>query len=119
MNFDELRHSAKEEWKQLELSHRPLVLVGNATCGRSAGSSEILDVFREEIESLGLACNIIEVGCIGLCYAEPIVCIKKHSQPAICYANITSDKATKLIDGYLRNNDPLAQYALGIIGEGI
>lgn len=119
MNFNELRLSAKEEWRQLELSQKPLILVGDATCGRAAGSSKVLDVIRQKTKSLGLECNIIEVGCIGLCYAEPLVFIKKPSQPIICYANITPDRITKIVDGYLGNNDPLAQYALGTIGDGV
>ena len=116
MNFEQLKQSAKEEWRQLEFSQKPLILVGDATCGRSAGSSEILDVFRKEVKNLD--CKIVEVGCIGLCYIEPIVCIRKPSQPFICYGDITPDKANKLIESYLRNNDPLPQYALGTIGEG-
>jgi len=118
MDFEEVRRSAKEEWQQLTLSQKPLVIVGNATCGRSAGSSEILDIFRQNTESLNLDCNIIEAGCIGLCYAEPVVCIKKHPKPAVCYINVTPEKATELIRGHLINDAPLPDYALGTIGDG-
>ncbi|MFC1666522.1 NADH-quinone oxidoreductase subunit NuoF [Candidatus Omnitrophota bacterium] len=118
MNFDELKNTAKKEWKELESSNKPLLLVGNATCGHSAGSSDVLDVFRERVKKLDIDCNIIEVGCIGLCYAEPIVCIKKPSKPIICYANVTSSKAAELVDKYLLKDDLLLNYALGTIGDG-
>ena len=118
MNFDDLRHRAKEEWEALYGSQRPLILVGTATCGRSAGSLGVLETFQQESRNRALDCNIIEVGCIGLCYAEPIVCITKPSRPGICYGHVTPERAMELIEGYLINDDILADYALGTIGDG-
>lgn len=118
MNFDEIRRKAKKEWNGLKGSRKSLVLVGTATCGRSAGALEVLETFRKELQNHNLDCNIIEVGCIGLCYAEPIVCITKSSQPGIFYGNINSQKAVELIHGYLIDDDPLPNYALGTLGEG-
>jgi NADH-quinone oxidoreductase subunit F len=118
MNFDDVRHRAKEEWKALQCSTRPLILVGTATCGRSAGALEVVETFQQESQNRRVDCNIIEVGCLGLCYAEPIVCITKPSRPGICYGNITPQRAVELIEGYLINDDPLPGYALGTIGDG-
>ncbi len=118
MNFNDVRHRAKEEWKALQRSTRPLILVGTATCGRSAGASEVVETFQQESQNRRLDCNIIEVGCLGLCYAEPIVCITKPSRPAICYGNITPERAVELIEGYLIKDNPLPDYALGTIGDG-
>ena len=122
MNFDDVRQQAKEEWEALKSSQKPLILVGTATCGRSAGSLEVLETFKKELQKRGLDCNIIEVGCIGLCYAEPIICIIKPSQPGICYGNITPEKVKELIEGYLASDNPLEKYALGLckatIGDG-
>ena len=39
----ELFNYAKVEWDSLINGTKPFVLVGNATCGRSAGSMEIID----------------------------------------------------------------------------
>ncbi|MFC1703794.1 NADH-ubiquinone oxidoreductase-F iron-sulfur binding region domain-containing protein [Candidatus Omnitrophota bacterium] len=116
--FQDLKHSAQEEWAKLEQSPKPLILVGDATCGRSAGSSEVLDALRQHTKTHGIECDIIEVGCIGLCFAEPIVCIRKPSRPAICYANVTPKRAEDLVVAYLLNDDPLPQYALGSFGDG-
>ena len=118
VNLDNLIQQAKEEWKALKSSQKPLILVGTATCGRSAGSLDVLDAFKHELQKRGLDCNLIEVGCIGLCYAEPIVCITKPSRAGICYGNITPEKVKELIEGYLVSDNPLAKHALGTIGEG-
>ncbi|MBN2500549.1 MAG: NADH-quinone oxidoreductase subunit NuoF [Anaerolineales bacterium] len=93
-------------------------MVGTATCGRSAGSLEVLEALFAETEAQGVACNIIEVGCIGLCYAEPIVCILKPGQPGVCYGDIDPAKAQKLVQSYLLGDDPLPKFALGTFGGG-
>ncbi|MFC1528425.1 NADH-ubiquinone oxidoreductase-F iron-sulfur binding region domain-containing protein [Candidatus Latescibacterota bacterium] len=118
MNFDKAVHRAKEEWKKIKSGQRPLILVGTATCGRSAGSLEVLKTFLNESQSRGLDWNIIEVGCIGLCYAEPIVCITKPSRPGICYGDIDVGRTIEIIEEYLINDNPLPDYALGTIGDG-
>ncbi len=117
-HFDDMRQHAKVNWEALHFNQIPLILVGTATCGRAAGSLEVLEALQQESQNRGLKCNIIEVGCIGLCYAEPIVCITKPSRPSICYRGITPEKAVELIEGYLINDDCLSDYALGTIGEG-
>ena len=118
LGFEDLRQGAKEEWNALKSSQRPLILVGTATCGRSAGSLEVLETLRRESQSRGIDCSIIEVGCIGLCYAEPIVCITRPPNPGICYGNVTPQRAIELVDEYLVKGEPLPDYVLGTFGEG-
>jgi len=117
MSYQDILRSAKEEWEGLQRSDRPLILVGTATCGRSAGALEVLDTFKKELKNRGIDCNVIEVGCLGLCYAEPLVTIIKPGRPGICYYNVTCPKVVELIEGYLINDDTLSDYALGAIGD--
>ena len=116
--FDALRQRATEEWEALKRSERPVILVGTATCGRAAGASAVLGTIASELESRGIAGSLIEVGCIGLCYAEPLVCITKPGRPGICYGGITTQRASELVEAYLVKDDPLPAYAFGTIGEG-
>ena len=97
ISFQELKRRSKETWKALRGSRRPTILVGTATCGRSAGASEVLEAFRQELDSRGIEGALIEVGCIGLCYAEPLVSIAKPSRPGVCYGNVTPEKIKKLL----------------------
>ncbi len=117
-NLDDLRRRAEQQWNALQNSPKPRILVGTATCGRSAGGLEVLEAFRRESQRSGYDCHLIEVGCIGLCYAEPIVCIAKPQRPTICYGNVTVEQAVELFECYLVNDDPLPGYALGTIGDG-
>lgn len=118
MNFQDMLRSAKVRWESLRRSDKPLILVGTATCGRSAGALVALETLQRELESRSIDCDIIEVGCIGLCYAEPLVTVVKPGRPGICYRSVTSDRAAELVEGYLVNDDPLPDYALGTVGDG-
>ena len=118
VNLADLTRRCKQEWDRLHHSQKPRILVGTATCGRSAGAGEVLERFREKLAEHGLDCQIMEVGCIGLCYAEPIVCVSKPPRPTICYAEVTPEKATQIVEAYLLGDDPLPAYALGTIGDG-
>ena len=120
--FQEIKRQADIEWEELWEGGKPLILIGTATCGRSAGSLNVKKVFEDELSDRGVDVNIIEVGCMGPCYAEPLVCIIKPDNPGICYRNITPEKAKELVDIYItvdgEDCDPTAEYALGTIGNG-
>ena len=70
LSFEKLKRKAEEERNALLQSKKPLITVGTATCGRAAGALEVLEMFQQELENRNIECSIIEVGCMGLCYAE-------------------------------------------------
>ncbi len=118
MGFTEMRERALAEWEALELSGRPRILVGAATCGRSAGALDVLHTINAEITRRGLDATVIQVGCLGLCYIEPIVEIAKPDRPRIFYSGVNADIAVQLIKDYLLNDNPRPDLALGTLGEG-
>jgi len=120
--FQEIKQRADTEWKELWGGEKTLILIGTATCGRSAGALNTKKVFEDELTGRGFEANIIEVGCMGPCYAEPLILIIKPDNPGICYRNITPDKAKELVDNYITVDgdecDPMVDYAMGTIGNG-
>jgi NADH-quinone oxidoreductase subunit F len=118
MDFDKQVQIAEVELQGLYRGEKPVVLVGSATCGNSAGAEEIRSVIQEECIKNDIDCNIVKVGCIGLCYAEPIITIIKPGNPQIFYGNVTPKIAGELVHAYIDGDDPLAEYALGTTGEG-
>jgi NADH-quinone oxidoreductase subunit F len=116
MNFSDLQEQARQEWQELCHGEIPWIAVGTATCGRSAGAGAVVDALREEVAKKGVSANIIEVGCIGPCYAEPLVNIGKPGAAPIAYQHINDAKARELVQSYLIENDPLTHYALGTLG---
>ena len=117
MSFADRKRTAQQEWQVLQQSSRPVIRIGTATCGRSAGAMEVMEVFEKDLSQHGIEAHIVEVGCLGLCYTEPFVCIAKPSRPGICYGYVTPEKAKKLIEGYLVKDDILADQAMGVLAE--
>ncbi len=63
------------------------IKIGTASCGIAAGADEVADFFRENTENT----EIVEVGCIGHCYAEPIVEVETDNG-SIFYEKVKADK---------------------------
>ncbi|MCK4819648.1 NADH-quinone oxidoreductase subunit F, partial [bacterium] len=62
--------------------------------------------------------KVIQVGCIGPCYLEPLMDIKLPDQPRISYANVDPKKARIIVESYLKKGDPQAKLAVGYFEEG-
>ncbi len=117
MIFDQIQSRAKSEWEALEHSEKPRILVGAATCGRSAGALNVLQTINDELAKRSIDAIVIQVGCVGLCYLEPLVDIIKPGRPRICYGNITPEIVPELIEDYLIKDNPRPDLALGTIGD--
>jgi len=118
MTFKEIQSRAELEWETLAHSEKPRILVGAATCGRSAGALSVLQTINDELAKRSIDAIVMQVGCIGLCYLEPLVDIIKPGRPRICYGNITPEIAPELIEDYLIKDDARPDLALGTIGDG-
>jgi len=118
VTFDEIRTRATSEWQALEKSDRPSIFVGAATCGRAAGASAVLEAINEALARHQIEASLTQVGCLGLCYAEPLVDIMKPGRPRIHYGNLTPELASQLIEDYLLKDNPRPDLALGTSGDG-
>jgi len=118
MTFNKIRSQARAEWKALQHSDKPRILVGTATCGRASGALNVLEAINSELARRNIEAIITQVGCIGLCYAEPLVDIVKPNRPRICYGNVTREIIPQLIEDYVINDNPRPDLALGTIGDG-
>ena len=108
--YESLRKKAKEKLDSLE--EKTVVMVGTATCGKAAGAIDTRETFKEEIEKQGIDARVVEVGCMGHCYAEPIVVVSKPGFPSLCYGSVDEGLAHRLVEDYLVNDDPCFEYAL-------
>jgi NADH-quinone oxidoreductase subunit F len=115
-NLDDLRKGAQKKWEALEES-TPTVRIGTPTCGRAAGALDTLQAFRERIEKERVEARIIEVGCMGLCFAEPLVIIHnpRSGLPPILYGFITHQHVQRLVEGFILGDDPCLELALGTV----
>ncbi len=109
---------AQIQWDKLQDSKVPIFFVGTATCGRAAGASEMLERLRGYIKDKSVDALVIEVGCLGLCYLEPLVVVHKPGAPRVCYGNVGPDEIIAILENHVLGNDPCAQWALGKVTAG-
>lgn len=112
--FGEIKRRAGSR-HELWNGQMPVILVGTATCGRAAGALEVLQAIKEVVEKQNLNCLIYEVGCLGHCYAEPLVIIRRPGYPSICYGHVNPVLAENLIVNFILNNDPCLEFILGAL----
>jgi len=117
MDFISQQIEAKTEWNDLFNGSIPAIMVGNATCGRSAGASSLLEILNTQLSERNLKCNVLEVGCIGMCYQEPIVSIYVPGKPVVVYGSVKEKDIEKLIESYLVENKVFDQNIIGTIGD--
>lgn len=91
------------------------VLVGTATCGVAAGAMQVKEDFIREIGAKGLDAEVIEVGCMGHCYAEPLAVIAKPGFPPICYGHLDDGLVHRLVEDFLAGDDPCYEYAMAAL----
>ncbi len=113
--FQKVKSRAQSRWQELQNSSKPVILVGTATCGQAAGALGVLRTLRAEIKKQNLDCLVAEVGCLGHCYAEPLVIISKPGYPPICYAHVNSVIAERLVREFILGDNPCLEFVLGAL----
>ena len=115
--FEEIKAHAVSEWEALKQSQEPRILIGTATCGRAAGALDVLQTINDELAQQKIKARVMQVGCMGHCYAEPMVIIEKPGWPPICYGYVTPGIASRLVQDFLLGDDPCLEFILGAMEE--
>ena len=115
--FAFLREEARRRSERGHEADVPRIYIGMATCGLAAGAAATKAAFKEALAARGIEARIIRVGCLGHCYAEPLVIIENPGFPLLCYLNVTPGKARALVKSFLEEGDPLLEYLLGALEE--
>jgi len=118
MSLEKIKNQAASQWEAMQNSPRPRILIGTATCGMAAGAEDILQALGKELEKNNIKADIIQVGCIGLCYAEPLIEVIKPGKPSVFYGNVTPEMVAGIIKDWLAGDNPRPDLALGTRGEG-
>jgi NADH-quinone oxidoreductase subunit F len=116
-SFQALRRKADQQWNSIKDEKSSVIMVGCATCGRSAGAMEVLESFSQAIKDTGVDAQLFEVGCMGHCYAEPMAVLKKPGYPFIVYAHLNPIIARNLTRKFFIENDPYFEIFLGALEE--
>ena len=117
MSFEETKREAVSQWEALQNRSKPRILIGMGTCGIAAGAEDILETLNQELDKNDVQGDVIPVGCIGLCYAEPLIEVIKPDMPSVFYGNLTPNLMSEIVRDYLVADNPRPDLALATRGK--
>jgi (2Fe-2S) ferredoxin len=77
------------------------IAVGMSACGLAAGAESVYQTLVDEVQKRRLPVEINKSGCLGMCYAEPIVVVKVEGLPAVTYGRVTPELALRILDRHV------------------
>ena len=93
---DDLKKISEKAKKDI-LSSEVRIQIGAATCGQAKRAGILKEVLESEVKRQKLKATIVEVGCNGMCYQEPIVDVIQKGTPKLTYGSMTVDKVAPLV----------------------
>ena len=88
---------------------QPRIHFGSATCGRAAGAQRLWWEAQQH-PFLGQECLLVQTGCMGACFAEPLVDVRLPSGMHYTYGNLEA-KHLELIAAAAQGEPPPIQRA--------
>ncbi|HNR27826.1 MAG TPA: (2Fe-2S) ferredoxin domain-containing protein [Bacteroidales bacterium] len=113
-SLDDLRQRKQQLEQSMEIrenSDHPdslvQIKVAMATCGIASGARAVMNAFVEKIKKEKIPAVVTQTGCMGYCYAEPTVEVKKPGMDPVVFSYVDVAKAEEIVDKYIRNNELL------------
>ncbi|MFW6161904.1 MAG: NADH-ubiquinone oxidoreductase-F iron-sulfur binding region domain-containing protein [Planctomycetota bacterium] len=91
----------------------PVVFVGAGTCGLGAGAGKTVQAVRRYLDAKDIAAEVVQVGCIGLCAAEPLLDVQLPGRARLSFRQVTEDKVDAVLGGVFAGEPP----ADGVLGQ--
>jgi len=86
------------------------IRVGLATCGVAAGAQRVHDALETSLKSAGLDLAIRRVGCVGMCYNEPLVDVVMADGQIITYGNLSEKDVPQIVSEHLQNGQIVEEH---------
>jgi NADH-quinone oxidoreductase subunit F len=117
--YQAIADEARGRRERFDRSPLPKIHIGMATCGIASGALETQAAFNAALAERGIDAHVHTVGCVGHCYAEPVVVIDHPDSgfPPILYPEVTPGKARMLVKLFLEEGDPRFEHVMGATVE--
>ncbi len=113
--------SSLKKIKEIRKNHGALskntITVGMNSCGIAAGAGEVYDFLAGKINKDNLDIKIKRSGCLGACYAEPLVEVICEGMPGVVYMNVDKEVAGKIISDHVHNNNIIDENVYSVTRE--
>jgi NADH-quinone oxidoreductase subunit F len=71
--FAPIQREAAQRTEENKTDGIPTISIVMSTCGLASGAAETKQAFEEALSHKSIEARIVPVGCLGHCYAEPLV----------------------------------------------
>jgi NADP-reducing hydrogenase subunit HndB len=86
------------------------IRVGMSTCGIAAGADEVLATLIEEAKKRNIQIDIKKCGCVGMCFAEPLVEVAVEGLPPVIYGKVNKEIAAKIMEKHVAGKILVNEY---------
>jgi NADH-quinone oxidoreductase subunit F len=115
--LDQRRQKAASKWAELQSSPVPLIFIGAASCGLAAGAAEIQETVEKYLKKNGFEARIIQVGCIGPCYLEPLMDVQMPGRPRTSYSNVRPSDVALILESFFEKTEVAKSRLAGHFGD--
>ena len=113
--FARLVEEAERRWRAIAEGDRPWLRIGTALCGKAAGCDEVIDALEARLQRQKARATVTQVGCFGLCFAEPLLDVQFPGGPRIFYGNVTPESVEEIVDSHVVSGNPVTHLAMGYL----
>lgn len=93
---------------------RTVIAIGMATCGIAAGARKSMTALLDEMDKNNVQnVSVVATGCLGYCYAEPLVEVREPGKEPLRYANVDEARAREIIQKHIMNGELVDNAILG------
>ena len=84
------------------------IRVGLASCGMAAGATQVSKALIEALEPHGVP--VKAAGCIGMCYAEPLVELIDAEGRHFMYGKVDDERVQGIVDRHVKQGQPISEW---------
>lgn len=74
------------------------IKVGMSSCGIAAGADEVYEGLLDYVKQKNLPVEILKTGCLGMCYAEPLIEVKINDNEPVIYQQVNKKTAIEILE---------------------
>ncbi|MEA2082042.1 MAG: NADH-quinone oxidoreductase subunit NuoF [Elusimicrobiota bacterium] len=90
------------------------VKVGMSTCGIAAGAEKVYDRIVSLAADRGTDIKVKKTGCLGMCYAEPLVEVHKPGLPDVLYGWVNEETSGRILSDHVERDWFLNGHAVSL-----
>jgi NADH:ubiquinone oxidoreductase subunit F (NADH-binding) len=98
---------------------RPAIFIGAGTCGLGAGAAETIAAVHAYLDKHEIKADVIKIGCIGLCSAEPLLDVQLLGRTRISFQHATGETVHGILEAVFQEMAPEDQVLMQFRGEDL